>query len=56
MGFPTNMFLGAVRDRPLAGWICPLVEGHENPAQDRPPRQIYTGPTERKYVSIDQRV
>jgi citrate synthase len=57
MGFPTNMFsvLFAIGRSP--GWIAHWVEGHADPrTKIGRPRQIYTGPTERKYVPIDQRV
>ena len=56
MGFPTNMFPVLFAIGRLPGWIAHWKEGHENPkTKIGRPRQIYTGPTERKYVTIDQR-
>jgi citrate synthase len=56
MGFPTNMFPVLFAIGRLPGWIAHWKEGHENPkTKIGRPRQIYTGPTERKYVPIDQR-
>jgi citrate synthase len=40
----------------LPGWIAHWKEMIENPATKiGRPRQIYTGPTERQYVPIEQR-
>jgi citrate synthase len=56
MGFPTNMFPVLFAIGRLPGWIAHWKEGHENAkTKIGRPRQIYTGPTERKYVPIDQR-
>jgi citrate synthase len=56
MGFPTNMFPVLFAIGRLPGWIAHWKEGHENAkTKIGRPRQIYTGPTERKYVAIDQR-
>jgi len=56
MGFPTNMFPVLFAIGRLPGWIAHWKEGHENPkTKIGRPRQIYTGPTERKYVAIDMR-
>jgi citrate synthase len=56
MGFPTNMFPVLFAIGRLPGWIAHWKEGHENDkTKIGRPRQIYTGPTERKYVPIDQR-
>jgi citrate synthase len=56
MGFPTNMFPVLFAIGRLPGWIAHWKEGHENPkTKIGRPRQIYTGPTVRKYVPIDQR-
>ena len=56
MGFPTQMFPVLFALGRLPGWIAHWKEMMEDPKTkiDRP-RQIYTGPTERKYVSLDQR-
>jgi citrate synthase len=56
MGFPTDMFPVLFAIGRLPGWIAHWKEGHENAkTKIGRPRQIYTGPTERKYVPIDQR-
>jgi citrate synthase len=56
MGFPTDMFPVLFAMGRLPGWIAHWKEGHENSkTKIGRPRQIYTGPTERKYVPIDQR-
>ena len=56
MGFPTNMFPVLFAIGRLPGWIAHWKEGHENPnTKIGRPRQIYTGPTERKYVPIESR-
>jgi citrate synthase len=56
MGFPTNMFPVLFAIGRLPGWIAHWKEGHENAhTKIGRPRQIYTGPTERKYVAIEQR-
>jgi citrate synthase len=56
MGFPTNMFPVLFAMGRLPGWIAHWKEGHENPkTKIGRPRQIYTGPTQRKYVGIEDR-
>jgi citrate synthase len=56
MGFPTNMFPVLFAIGRLPGWIAHWKEANENPkTKIGRPRQIYTGPTERKYVLIEQR-
>jgi len=56
MGFPTQMFPVLFALGRLPGWIAHWKEMMQDPKSkiDRP-RQIYVGPTERKYVPIDQR-
>jgi len=57
MGFPTDMFPVLFAIGRLPGWIAHWWEANENPkTKIGRPRQIYTGPVERKYVPIDQRV
>jgi citrate synthase len=57
LGFPTKMFPVLFAMGRLPGWIAHWKEANES---DRTkigrPRQIYTGPTERPYVPIEQRV
>jgi citrate synthase len=56
IGFPTNMFPVLFAIGRLPGWIAHWKEGNENAkTKIGRPRQIYTGPTERKYSEISQR-
>ncbi len=56
MGFPTNMFTVLFAMGRLPGWLAHWKEMIESPkTKIGRPRQIYTGPTERHYVPVDQR-
>jgi citrate synthase len=56
LGFPTNMFTVLFAIGRLPGWIAHWKEMMEDPnTKIGRPRQIYTGPTQREYVPIDQR-
>jgi citrate synthase len=56
LGFPTSMFTALFALARTVGWIAQWKEMLEDPHQKiGRPRQIYTGPTERKYVPIAQR-
>jgi citrate synthase len=56
MGFPTNMFPVLFALGRLPGWIAHWSEMMDDPkTKIGRPRQIYTGPTERTYVAIEQR-
>ncbi len=56
MGFPTKMFTVLFAMGRLPGWIAHWKEMMESPkTKIGRPRQIYTGPTETRYVPIDQR-
>ncbi len=56
LGFPTNMFTVLFAIGRLPGWIAHWKEMMEdNTTKIGRPRQIYTGPTERQYVAIEQR-
>ena len=55
MGFPTRMFTVLFALGRLPGWIAHWREMHEDPNNIAPPRQIYTGYTERDYTTIDAR-
>ena len=56
MGFPTNMFPVLFAIGRMPGWLAHWKESHENPKNKiGRPRQIYTVPTERKYVALEQR-
>jgi citrate synthase len=56
LGFPTNMFTVLFAIGRLPGWIAHWKEMMEDTTTKiGRPRQIYTGPTERQYVAIEQR-
>ncbi|MBT4865903.1 MAG: citrate synthase [Planctomycetaceae bacterium] len=56
MGIPTNMFTVMFALGRLPGWIAHWKEQRDNPAgRINRPRQIYTGPTERNFVPLEQR-
>ncbi len=56
MGFPTNMFTVLFALGRLPGWLAHWKEQSESPkTKIGRPRQIYTGPTQRKYLPIDER-
>ncbi|MBX3230373.1 MAG: citrate synthase [Labilithrix sp.] len=56
LGFPTSMFTVLFAIGRLPGWIAHWKEMMEDPSTKiGRPRQIYTGPTERQYVPIEQR-
>jgi citrate synthase len=56
MGFPTRMFTVLFAIGRLPGWIAQWREMIEDPATKiGRPRQVYTGPTERKYVPVTSR-
>jgi citrate synthase len=56
MGFPTRMFTVLFALGRLPGWIAQWREMMADPTTKiGRPRQVYTGPTERKYVPMDQR-
>jgi citrate synthase len=56
MGIPTNMFTVMFALGRLPGWIAHWKEMLDDPKNRiNRPRQIYTGPTQRPYVPLDQR-
>ncbi|PVZ13226.1 citrate synthase [Actinomycetospora cinnamomea] len=56
MGFPTEMFTVLFAIGRLPGWIAHWREMIDDPdTRIGRPRQVYTGPTQREYVSLDQR-
>jgi citrate synthase len=56
IGIPVNMFTVLFAIGRLPGWIANWRETHLNPnARIYRPRQIYTGPTTRNYVPMEQR-
>jgi citrate synthase len=56
IGIPTNMFTVCFAIGRLPGWIAQWKEQHEDAASRIfRPRQVYLGPTETKYVPIEER-
>ncbi len=56
IGFPTTMFTALFALARTVGWVAQWNEMISDPAQViGRPRQLYTGPTERDYVSIGNR-
>jgi citrate synthase len=56
MGFPTEMFTVLFAVARTVGWISQWMEMLEDPSQRiGRPRQLYTGPGKRDYVSLDKR-
>ncbi|MCL4149305.1 UNVERIFIED_CONTAM: hypothetical protein GTU68_052216 [Idotea baltica] len=56
LGIPTNSFTAMFALGRLPGWIAQWREMIQTPGfRISRPRQIYTGPTEQKYIDIDKR-
>jgi citrate synthase len=56
IGIPTNMFTVMFAIGRMPGWIANYKEIQDNPgSRIYRPRQIYNGPTEKHYMSIDDR-
>ena len=56
IGFPTTMFTALFALARTVGWVAQWNEMISDPGQKiGRPRQLYTGPTERDYISLDQR-
>jgi len=56
IGFPTEMFTVLFALARTVGWVAQWNEMISDPAQKiGRPRQLYTGPTERDYVPVEQR-
>ncbi|MBX3564897.1 MAG: citrate synthase [Sphingomonas sp.] len=56
IGFPTTMFTALFALARTVGWVAQWNEMISDPDQKiGRPRQLYTGPTQRDYVSIDKR-
>lgn len=55
LGIPTNMFTVMFAIGRLPGWIAQWLELRNSGQAIGRPRQIYTGPTKRKYVDLDNR-
>jgi len=56
IGFPTTMFTALFALARTVGWVAQWTEMISDPGQKiGRPRQLYTGPTERDYLSLDKR-
>ena len=56
IGFPTSMFTALFALARTVGWVAQWNEMIGDPEQKiGRPRQLYTGPTQRDYVPVDQR-
>jgi len=55
LGIPTDMFTVMFAIGRLPGWVAQWKEMRENKEPIGRPRQVYTGHTQRHYVSIDKR-
>jgi citrate synthase len=56
LGFPTSMFTVLFAVARTVGWVAQWKEMIEDPGQKiGRPRQLYTGPTGRQYIDLDQR-
>jgi citrate synthase len=55
LGIPTDMFTVMFAIGRLPGWIAQWKEMRENNEPIGRPRQVFTGPTERSYISINKR-
>ena len=56
IGIPVQMFTVLFAIGRLPGWIAHWSEMHQNPGtRINRPRQIYTGPTERSFIPVDER-
>lgn len=56
MGLPVQMFTVLFAIGRLPGWIAHWVEMHQSPTKRiGRPRQVYTGPTQRALIPMDQR-
>ena len=56
IGFPTEMFTVLFALARTVGWVAQWNEMISDPAQKiGRPRQLYTGPTQRDYVTVDKR-
>jgi citrate synthase len=56
IGFPTTMFTALFALARTVGWVAQWNEMIADPEQKiGRPRQLYTGPTQRDYVKVEQR-
>jgi citrate synthase len=55
LGIPKSMFTVMFAIARTVGWVAHWLEHCDNPTPIGRPRQVYTGPGEREYTSLDQR-
>ena len=55
LGIPKSMFTVMFAIARTVGWVAHWLEHCDNPTPIGRPRQVYSGPAERNYVSLDQR-
>jgi citrate synthase len=55
LDIPKSMFTVMFAIARTVGWVAQWLEQAENPTPIGRPRQVYSGPGEREYVTIDQR-
>ena len=55
LGFPVSMFTVMFAIARTVGWVAQWLEQADTPTKIGRPRQVYTGPSERAYVPLDQR-
>ena len=55
IGIPTNMFTVIFALARTVGWVAQWNEMISNPYRLGRPRQLYTGPKERKYIALEKR-
>ena len=55
LGIPTSMFTAMFAIGRTVGWVSQWLEQSATPTRIGRPRQVYTGATEREYVTIDRR-
>ena len=55
LGFPVSMFTVMFAIARTVGWVAQWLEQCDGPYKIGRPRQVYTGPGERDYISLDRR-
>ena len=55
LGIPVSMFTVMFAIARTVGWVSQWLEQSEAPTKIGRPRQIYAGPTERQYITVEER-
>ena len=55
LGFPVSMFTVMFAIARTVGWVAQWLEQAQEPTKIGRPRQVYNGPSERKYVALEKR-